>query len=61
MAADTQDPRKPRGKAIQIKGPEDDPLLTRLYRYADRKGLQVATAARMLLKAALDVEESRRG
>ena len=61
MARDTEDTRKPRGKAIQIKGPENDPLLNRLYRYADKKGLQVATAARMLLKAALDTEENRRG
>lgn len=50
------DPRKPRLRAVQIKGDQDDQLLTRLERYATRKGLQQATAARMLIKAALDAE-----
>ena len=56
---DTVDTRKERGKAIQIKGPADDPLLTRVEAFATKRGLQIATAARMLIKAALDTEEKR--
>lgn len=59
MAADTPDPRKPRLRAVQIKGDQDDSLLIRLEAFATRRGLQQASAARMLLKAALDAEERR--
>jgi len=45
---------KTRGLAVQIRGDKDDPLLIRLYRYASLRGLQVATCARMIVKAGLD-------
>jgi hypothetical protein len=59
MPRDTEDTRKPRLRCVQIKGAQDDELLTRLEKYSQKKGIQVATAARMLIRAALDLEEGR--
>lgn len=43
---------------IRITGfPENDDLVRRVEAYAKKKGLRMATAARMLLKAALDAEK----
>jgi hypothetical protein len=50
---------KTRPIAVQIKGDPTDPLLCRLKKFAEKRGLQIATAARMLLKAALDTEERK--
>lgn len=46
-------------KSIQITGAQDDPLITRIERFAEKRGIRTATAARMLIKAALDLEEKR--
>jgi hypothetical protein len=54
-----QDPTKPRGKCLQIKGGPEDALLTRLDAYAQKIGIPPATAARLLLRAALDRSESK--
>lgn len=54
MPRDTEDTRRPRGKCIQIKGPENDPLIMRVEAYARKRGIAVATVARMLIKDQLD-------
>lgn len=54
-----QDRKPPILRCVQIKGAQDDPLLTRLEKFAQKIGTQTATAARLLLKTALDLEESR--
>jgi dihydroxyacetone kinase len=51
---DTEDTRKPRGKCIQIKGTADDALIHRVEAYAAKRGVAVATIARMLIKDQLD-------
>lgn len=51
--------QKPRMKVVQIKGDQDNPLLNRLEAYAKKVGLEMATAARMLLKKALDMEDQK--
>ena len=53
------DPKKPLLRCVQIKGAQDDPLLIRLEQFATKIGIQTATAARLLLKGALDREASR--
>ena len=58
MPSDSEDIKK-RNRYVQIKGDENDPLLKRLYAYANMRGLHVATAARMLLNDALTDEETR--
>lgn len=59
MPRDTEDTRKPRLRCVQIKGAQDDELLVRLEQFSRKKGIQVATAARMLIRAALDQEERK--
>lgn len=40
-------------KTIQIKGSETDELILAVEAYAKKLGVQVATAARLLIRAAL--------
>lgn len=53
------DREAPRPVCVQIKGDKTDPLLVRLFAYAEKRGIQTATAARILIKAALDTEEKK--
>jgi hypothetical protein len=60
MPRDSEDIRKPRGKCIQIKGTDTDPLILRVEAYQKRVGLlNASTAVRILLKQALDHEERK--
>ena len=53
-----EDPKKPRLRCVQIKGSQEDTLLVRLEKYAEKRGLQTATAARLLIRTGLDEEEN---
>lgn len=48
-------------RCVQIKGPKDDDLLIRLEKYAAKIGIAQATAARILLRKQLDIEERTNG
>ena len=57
-ATPTDDTRKSHGKCIQIKGPDNDPLILRVEAYQKKLGLiSGSTAVRLLLNRALDSEE----
>ena len=57
MANEIDDPRNPRGKCIQIKGAQNDLLICDVESLASRRGIPIATMARILLRFAVDHEK----
>lgn len=57
---DDRAPHKIHLRCIQIKGAQDDELLTRLEKYAAKIGIAQATAARILIRKQLDAEEGKK-
>jgi len=52
-------PENTHQKAIQIKGAATDPLICDVEALAARRGIPIATMARILLRSAVDREKAK--